>query len=101
LRGEEHNEPPPRVRLEHGLHPWLAFGILPIFAFANTGVELAGVSIATLFEPVPLGIVAGLVPGKLIGVFGAGAILIKLRVARLAEGLRLLEWQRCAASDSR
>jgi NhaA family Na+:H+ antiporter len=86
LRGEEHEQPSPLVRLEHGLHPWVAFGVLPIFAFANAGVELAGVSIATLFEPVPVGIVAGLVLGKLIGVFGVGAILIKLRVARLPEG---------------
>ena len=85
LRVEEQARPSPLVLLEHGLHPWVAFGVLPIFAFANAGVVLAGVSVATLVEPVPLGIVTGLVLGKLVGVFGAGAILIKLGLARLPE----------------
>jgi NhaA family Na+:H+ antiporter len=85
LRIEDQSQQSPLVRLEHGLHPWVAFGILPIFAFANAGVGLAGVSIATLLEPVPLGIVTGLVLGKLIGVLGASVILIKLRLARLPE----------------
>jgi NhaA family Na+:H+ antiporter len=78
-------QPSPLVRLEQGLHPWVAFGVLPIFAFANAGVPLAGVGIATLAEPVPLGIVTGLVVGKLVGVFAASAILIKLGLARLPE----------------
>jgi NhaA family Na+:H+ antiporter len=85
LRVEEQARPSPLVQLEHGLHPWVAFGVLPIFAFANAGVVLAGVSVATLVEPVPLGIVAGLVVGKLVGVVGASAILIKLGLARLPE----------------
>jgi NhaA family Na+:H+ antiporter len=85
LRVEEQARPSPLVQLEHGLHPWAAFGVLPIFAFANAGVVLAGVSVATLVEPVPLGIVAGLVVGKLVGVVGASAILIKLGLARLPE----------------
>jgi Na+:H+ antiporter, NhaA family len=86
LRVEDQDQPSPLLRLEHGLHPWVAFGVLPIFAFANAGVALAGVSIATLIEPVPLGIVIGLTLGKLIGVFGASAILIKLGLAGLPEG---------------
>jgi len=73
----------PLLRLEHVLHPWVAYGVLPLFAFANAGVALAGMSFATLLEPVPLGIVTGLVVGKLLGVFGASAILIKLGFARL------------------
>ncbi len=85
LRVGPDDQPPPLVRLEHGLHPWVAFGVLPIFAFANAGVELAGISITTLFDTVPLGIVTGLALGKLIGVGGASAILIKLRLARLPE----------------
>jgi len=85
LRVESGEQPSPLVRLEQGLHPWVAFAVLPIFAFANAGVELAGVGVATLREPVPLGIVTGLVLGKLIGVFGASALLIKLGLARLPE----------------
>jgi len=86
LRVEDQDQQSPLLRLEHGLHPWVAFGVLPIFAFANAGVGLAGVSIATLIEPVPLGIVTGLTLGKLMGVFGASAILIKLGLASLPEG---------------
>jgi NhaA family Na+:H+ antiporter len=85
LRGNGGVEPPPLVRLEQGLHPWVAFGVLPIFAFANAGVALAGIGLATLFAPVPLGIVAGLVVGKLLGVFAVSAMLIKLGLARLPE----------------
>src|SRR5208282_3974514 len=85
LKVEAEAQPAPLVRLEQGLHPWVAFGVLPIFAFANAGVGLAGVGLATLAEPVPLGIVTGLVVGKLVGVFAASAILIKLGLARLPE----------------
>ena len=85
LRVKDGDQPAPLVQLEHGLHPWVAFGVLPIFAFANAGVALSGVSLSTLAEPVPLGIVAGLVLGKLIGIFGACAIMIKLGFARLPE----------------
>jgi Na+:H+ antiporter, NhaA family len=85
LKIEEPAQQSPLVRLEHGLHPWVAFGVLPILAFANAGVALAGVSVATLVEPLPLGIMTGLVVGKVVGVFGASAILIKLGLARLPE----------------
>jgi NhaA family Na+:H+ antiporter len=77
----------PLERLEHGLHPWVAFAILPIFAFANAGVPLAGVSFAALAAPVPAGIALGLVVGKTLGVFGIGALGTLLRVARLPEGI--------------
>ncbi|MDX2263922.1 MAG: Na+/H+ antiporter NhaA [Hyphomicrobiales bacterium] len=56
-------------RLEHGLGPWVAFAILPLFAFANAGVSLEGVNLASLAQPLPLGIAAGLFLGKQIGVF--------------------------------
>ncbi|MEO8936091.1 MAG: Na+/H+ antiporter NhaA [Burkholderiaceae bacterium] len=62
---------------EHGLHPWVAYGVLPVFAFANAGVLLRGVSLSTLTEPIPLGIGAGLVAGKMIGVFGSVALLVR------------------------
>jgi NhaA family Na+:H+ antiporter len=63
--------------LEHGLHPWVAFLVLPLFAFANAGVSLQGMSLGSLLDPVPLGIAGGLVLGKTIGVFGASWLMIR------------------------
>lgn len=76
----------PLHQLEHSLHPWVAFGILPIFAFANAGVSFAGVTVTALAEPLPLGIALGLFVGKLVGVCGASAALVRLGLARLPEG---------------
>jgi NhaA family Na+:H+ antiporter len=76
----------PLHQLEHGLHPWVAFGILPIFAFANAGVSFVGVTLTALAQPLPLGIAAGLFVGKLVGVCGAGAVLVRLGLATLPEG---------------
>lgn len=67
--------------LEHALHPWVAFVVLPMFAFANAGVTLLGVSPTSLFNPIPLGIAAGLVVGKAVGVFGACWLMIRSGVA--------------------
>jgi NhaA family Na+:H+ antiporter len=74
-------------RLEHGLHPWVAFGIVPLFGFANAGVSLEGVTLTTLLAPLPLGIAAGLVVGKQIGVFGAIWAADRLKVARRPAGV--------------
>ncbi len=74
-------------RLEHGLHPWVGFLILPIFAFANAGVSLSGFQISDLFEPLTLGIAAGLFVGKQIGVLGATWIAVKTGLARLPGGV--------------
>lgn len=60
----------PLHRLEHGLHPWSAFLIVPLFGFANAGVSLVGLSPAILLEPLPLGIALGLFLGKQFGIFG-------------------------------
>lgn len=59
----------PLEELEHKLHPWVAFGIMPLFAFANAGVSFGGMSFGSLFDPLPLGILAGLFVGKQLGVF--------------------------------
>jgi NhaA family Na+:H+ antiporter len=60
----------PLERLEERLHSWVAFGVIPLFALANAGVSLSGVTLSSLLQPVPLGIAAGLVVGKLVGILG-------------------------------
>lgn len=77
----------PVQKLEHDLHPAVAFAILPIFAFANSGVSLAGVSLSSFTEPVTLGILLGLFLGKQIGVFGFAWISAKLGLGKLQEEL--------------
>ncbi len=72
--------------LEHGLHPWVAFLVLPMFAFANAGVSLQGMSLGSLFDPVPLGIAAGLVLGKTVGVFGASWLMMRSGLATAPAG---------------
>jgi NhaA family Na+:H+ antiporter len=67
----------PLQTAEHALQPWVAFAVLPMFAFVNAGVSLHGVTSATMLQTVPLGIAAGLVLGKAIGVFGTSWLLIK------------------------
>lgn len=76
----------PLATLEHALHGWVAFGILPLFAFANAGVSLEGMSLQSFLQPVPLGIAAGLLLGKTVGVLGLTAIAVFTRMARLPEG---------------
>ena len=73
----------PLRKAEHALHPWVAFAILPMFAFANAGVSLQGLSPSILLQAVPLGIAAGLLLGKAIGVFGVSWLLIRFAGARL------------------
>jgi NhaA family Na+:H+ antiporter len=77
----------PLRQLEHELHPPVAYGILPLFAFANAGVSLDGVRLATLLEPVPLGIAAGLFLGKQLGVFLVAWLAVKLRLAAMPAGV--------------
>mgnify|MGYP001410287970 FL=1 len=69
------------LKLEHGLSPYVAFGIMPVFAFANAGVSLDGLTFASLLNPVPLGIVLGLFFGKQIGVFVLSYVSVKLKFA--------------------
>ncbi len=76
----------PLRELEHDLHQVVAFGVLPLFAFVNAGIDLGGVSVAGVFHGVPLGIAAGLFIGKQLGIFVLCAIAIKLGLARLPDG---------------
>jgi NhaA family Na+:H+ antiporter len=76
----------PLARLEEGLHPWVAFGVLPLFAFGNAGVSLAGMTLAKVISDIPLGIALGLSVGKPIGIFGFSLGAIGLKLADRPEG---------------
>jgi NhaA family Na+:H+ antiporter len=73
-------------KMEHGLHYWVAFFILPLFAFVNAGVDLRGISVEQIAGPVPMGIMLGLFIGKQVGVFGFSWIAIKLGLASRPTG---------------
>jgi NhaA family Na+:H+ antiporter len=77
----------PLHALEHGLSPYVLYLIVPVFAFANAGVMLDGIALSDLFAPLPLGIAAGLVLGKQLGVFGVTWIMVRLRLAQLPQGV--------------
>ncbi len=76
----------PLCELEHDLHQVVAFGVLPMFAFVNAGIDLGGVGFDDLFHAVPLGIAAGLFVGKQVGIFVLCYLAIKLGLARLPDG---------------
>ena len=82
----------PLKKAEHALHPWVAFVVLPVFAFVNAGVALQGVTLGTLLQTVPLGISAGLVLGKAVGVFGASGLLIRFSNATLPTGTNWVQF---------
>ena len=77
--------------LEHDLHYWVAFFILPLFAFVNAGVNVTEISLEQMAGPVPMGIMFGLFVGKQLGVFGFSWIAIKLKLASLPEGSNWLQ----------
>jgi len=81
----------PLKHLEHILHPWTAYLILPIFAFANAGVSLAGIQVRDLMAPLALGIAAGLVVGKQVGVFGFMFIATKLGLVQRPQGVSWMQ----------
>ncbi len=80
----------PVKQLEHVLHPWVVFLVVPLFGFANAGLSFAGVTLAALTSGVTLGVAAGLFVGKQIGVFGTTWLAIRLGLARLPEGANWL-----------
>ncbi len=77
----------PLKHMEHALHPYVAFFILPLFAFANAGISLEGVSVEGLTSMLPLGIALGLFVGKPLGIFSFSWIAVKSGVAKLPEGI--------------
>ena len=78
----------PLERMEHALHPWVAFLVIPIFGFANAGVSLVGLQPSDLLAPLPLGIALGLLLGKQIGIFGFSWIAVKIKLASLPANVR-------------
>jgi NhaA family Na+:H+ antiporter len=91
-RGTPDSADSPLHKLEHALHPWVAFLIIPIFGFANAGVSFAGLGPSALLAPVPLGITLGLFLGKQIGVFGFGWAAIRAGLADLPAGASWLQF---------
>lgn len=77
----------PLERMEHALHPWVAFLVIPIFGFANAGVGLIGIDPADLLAPLPLGIALGLLIGKQLGILGFGWLAVKAGIASLPENV--------------
>jgi NhaA family Na+:H+ antiporter len=76
----------PAKELEHALHPWVAFMIMPLFAFANAGVSFAGLGPSDYYGTVPVGIAVGLFVGKQVGIFGCIALAIALGLGRMPAG---------------
>ncbi len=87
IQGRNEEEHSPLLKLEHGLHPWVSFMIVPLFAFANAGVSFKGMTPEALLSPLTLGVAAGLFFGKQIGVMLASVIAVKARIARMPEGI--------------
>jgi NhaA family Na+:H+ antiporter len=77
---------PPLHRLEHALHPWVTFLVMPVFALANAGLVFQGRILATVLQPIPLGVVLGLLLGKPIGITLASWLAVRLRLGALPDG---------------
>jgi NhaA family Na+:H+ antiporter len=77
----------PLHRLEHALHPWSTFLVIPVFGFANAGVSFAGMTVAARTDGLTLGVALGLLVGKIVGVFGSAWALIGLKLADMPMGL--------------
>ena len=81
----------PLARAQQFLHPWVKFLVAPVFAFANAGVPLEGLTAAQVFAPIPLGIALGLFIGKQVGIFGASYMAIRAGVGRMPTGATWLQ----------
>lgn len=91
LRCQQNPKYSPLKRLEHDLHPWVAFMVLPIFAFANAGVSFAGMTLDDVFNPVTLGIAKGLFFGKQMGIFLILLIVVKTGLSPMPKNTSWLQ----------
>ena len=92
LRTKTDPDHSPLLQLEHTLRPFVAFVVLPVFAFANAGVSLSGLSLATFMQPIPLGIMLGLFFGKQLGVMGLTFLAISIKLCKLPEGVNWMQF---------
>ncbi len=90
-RDDDGNDFSMAKEIEHGLHSWVAFLILPLFAFVNAGINLSEISMDQMFGGVPMGIIAGLFIGKQVGVFGFSYVAIKMGIATLPTGSNMMQ----------
>lgn len=91
IAGKTKQAQSPLHYLEHALHPWVAFAVLPLFAFANAGVGLSSLQLSDLTATVPLGIAAGLFFGNQLAIFTLCFLAVRLRIARLPENVRWVQ----------
>ncbi|MEM7070717.1 MAG: Na+/H+ antiporter NhaA, partial [Pseudomonadota bacterium] len=82
----------PLKQLEHTLHPFVSFAVLPIFAFANAGVSLKGLSLETFLQPITMGIMLGLFIGKQVGVMGMAFLMTRLKICKLPDHISWLQF---------
>lgn len=85
LKAKNEDGKAPLKVMEHALHPWVAFGVIPVFAFANAGISFAGITMEAFLQPVTLGIMLGLFFGKQIGVMAITSLACTFKVCRLPE----------------
>jgi len=88
LEAEAERAQAPMLRIEHALQPWVAFLVIPLFALANAGVRIGGDFPGALGEPISLGVIAGLVLGKQVGITVAAMVVVRLGLASLPSGVR-------------
>jgi NhaA family Na+:H+ antiporter len=86
MNGALPDDASPLKGLEHSVHPWVAYAVLPLFAFANAGVSFAGIGWNSFLEPVTLGISAGLFVGKQVGILGTIWLTVRTKLARMPDG---------------
>lgn len=91
IAGRTADSPSPLHKAEHSLHPWVAFMVLPVFAFANAGLSFAELSASAVFAPVTLGIALGLFVGKPVGVLLMSVIAVRTGIARLPAGVTWMQ----------
>lgn len=87
MQGRTPEAQSPLHRVEHDLHPWVAFMVLPVFAFANAGVSFEGMELSALLAPVPIGIALGLYLGKPIGVVLLSFLAVKVGITKLPSSM--------------